>query len=109
MAARAAIAARRSANTWSSPPEDVMRHLIPQSCCSDGFCVYACGLAGHRRGEIARGETKRPRNKFTVIADMLAATAAAPKRPGQHTVVRGGAAVPGADLGQSRVGGAWSS
>jgi hypothetical protein len=63
-----------------------MRHLIPQSCCSDGSCVYACGLAGHRRGEIARGETKRPRNKFTVIADMLAATAAAPKRPGQHTV-----------------------
>ena len=85
-----------------------MRHLIPQSCCSDGSCGYACGLAGHRRGEIARGETKRPRNNFTVIADMLAA-AAAPKRPGQHTVVRGGAAVPGADLGQSRVGGAWSS
>jgi hypothetical protein len=71
-----------------------MRHLIPQSCCSDGSCVYACGLAGHRRGEIARGETKRPRNKFTVI---------------EHTVVRGGAAVPSADLGQSRVGGAWSS
>ena len=37
--------------------------------------MYVCGLAGHRRREIARGETKRPRNKFTVIADMLAATA----------------------------------
>ena len=35
-----------------------MRHLIPQSCCSDGSCGYACGLAGHRRGEIARGETQ---------------------------------------------------
>jgi hypothetical protein len=36
--------------------------------------------------EIARGETKCPRNKFIVIVDMLAATATALEQPGQHTV-----------------------
>ena len=49
----------RSANTWSSPPAGVVRHLSPQSCCSDGSDVYACGLAGHLPREIARGGTKR--------------------------------------------------
>ena len=38
-------AASRSASTWSARPRPVaprMPHVITQSCCSDGSCVYAC-------------------------------------------------------------------
>ena len=93
MAAPAAIAAPRSANTWSSPPEDVVRHLIPQSCCSGRSDAYACGLAGNLRGEIVRGETRAsPKPEFTVTVDMLAATARErPERPGHAArCTRGG-------------------
>ena len=40
----AATAASRSASTWSPPPRRPvsMPHVITQSCCSDGSCVYAC-------------------------------------------------------------------
>ena len=32
----------RSASTWCRPRRDLMPHVITQSCCSDGSCVYAC-------------------------------------------------------------------
>ena len=40
--AAAVTAASRSASTWSASPRDLMPHVITQSCCSDGSCVYAC-------------------------------------------------------------------
>ena len=30
------------ASTWCRPPRSLMPHVITQSCCSDGSCVYAC-------------------------------------------------------------------
>ena len=40
--AAAGTAASRSASTWCRPPRSHMPHVITQSCCSDGSCVYAC-------------------------------------------------------------------
>ena len=31
-----------AASTWSPPHREAMPHVITQSCCSDGSCVYAC-------------------------------------------------------------------
>src|SRR6185437_7101105 len=37
-----ATAASRPVSIWCRSPRDLMPHVITQSCCSDGSCVYAC-------------------------------------------------------------------
>ena len=59
--------ARAAARTWSTPP--------------DGSAIDAA--------EIARGGEDRPRDKFTAVADMLAAAATAPQPPLRQRVLAG--------------------
>src|SRR5262245_20972262 len=51
--------------------------------------VDAAGWKAIDAAEVARGGEDRPRNKFTAIADMLAAAAAAPQQPVHRRLLAG--------------------
>jgi ferredoxin--NADP+ reductase len=51
--------------------------------------VDAAGWQAIDAAEIARGGDERPRDKFTTVADMLAAAAAAPTPPLHRRLLTG--------------------
>ena len=59
--------------------------------------VDAAGWHAIDAAEIARGGEDRPRDKFTAVADMLAAAATAPQPPLRQRVLAGSAALMAAE------------